>query len=147
MREAPRQFEKYSVISFDWLSADTAQTLFDMLCNDHGDLDSYSWTAGGREKTYTITRGDLLGYADEIEPMNKWNLKVQTVTGEALEITIDCLNAKLTNIAGNPCSFQEADEVHRAIVDAAFERNEKDSIVRKLTLPVGVFFDNPLQGE
>jgi len=147
MREAPRQFERYSVISFDLLAASTAQVHFDLLCKEHGNLDSYSWTAGGEEKTYTIARGDFLGYADESDPMHKWNLQVQTEEGDTLEITINCLNAKLTNTAGDPCSFQEADEVHRAIVDAAFERNEKDNHICKIRLPGGVLLDNPSLGE
>jgi hypothetical protein len=143
MRESSPQFEKYSVIGFDLMAAGTTQARFDMLCADHGNLESYSWLAGGGSRRYTITKGKFLGYADRIYAMNSWNLRVETPDGETLELLIDCLDGRITDLNGDEAPSEAKNEVFRAVVDAADEREEKDRNIRNFTLPDGSFMANP----
>ncbi len=142
MRSAPYQIEDYSVISFYPELAAVASTRFGMLCNTHGDGDAYTWQEGGGAYAYTIQRLEKWAEVDGWQIFN-WEFKAQDTAGEELLVTVDCIDSKLLDADGYEYSAEITNRVFRAILDAAYEIQEKDKIVSYFTLDDGSLMKNP----
>jgi hypothetical protein len=126
MRPIPPQFETYSVIDFYPALAATANTRFDMLCISHGDGNAYTWKEGGGAYTYSVKRREDESTEIEGYPMFVWDFVALNDSGDALRVVVDCIDCKLFDENGEEYSPQITNQVFRAILDAAYEIEEKD---------------------
>ena len=142
MRPAPPQFEIYSVIDFYPALAATANTRFDMLCASHGDGDAYTWQEGGGAYTYSVHRREDEQVEIEGNPMFVWDFVAVNNNGNSLLVVVDCIDSKLLDEHGEEYSPQITNQVFRAILDAAYEIEEKDRQTPNFLLPDGTIFPN-----
>ena len=142
MRPAPTQFETYSVIDFYPALAATANTRFDMLCSSHGDGNSYTWIEGGGAYTYSVKRREEEFAYTEGYRMFVWDFIAVDNSGDSLCVSVDCIDSKLIDECGEEYPPQITNRVFRAILDASFEIEAKDSLISNFLLPDGSIFPN-----
>lgn len=90
----------------------------------------------------TIRRSSQVAIIDSW-PINSWSLTVTKSNGEVVDLAVDCIDVKVYEAGAKEASFQNMDEVYRAYVDAAYEREEKDRRLPFFLGPDNVPITNP----
>jgi len=108
MREVPKSISERdcSLVAFDLHSYGFSEMVFDTAVSNHGDGDSYVWTAGGGAHTYRIERV----YQPAAEPgyyaFSVWLVNIADHASKVEDsFFIDCVNARLYDHAGERIRF------------------------------------------
>jgi hypothetical protein len=143
MKQTPAIFERLCMTSlgFDVTSAGLAHACFDMLATSHGDGNRYEWPAADGVRKYTIQRSEREVIVDGW-PINEWALKIETAESTQ-SLVVNCIDVKLSDDQGEPCSNEMANEVFRATLDAREERTEKDASLEYFIVPGVARIANP----
>lgn len=126
-----------SQIGFDATDFGIADGRFEIACANDGDGSSFAWVAGGGEKQYKVTQIDTGYDKDEGCACSVWLLDITNASGDTESAIIDTPNHRLLTTDHTELGFRLVNEVSDALVDLAFELQERHKPVVNLIRPLG----------
>lgn len=140
MRGVPENIGQrdFSVVAFGDMEFGFSDVTFEMAVANHGDGDSYSWTAGGGEHTYKIERVARPKPTEGYYAFSVWLVEIKDNASQVTEaLFIDCQSLRIYDFTGQRIRSQLVNSAFNLVLDLTQENDERMQLSPYQIMPGG----------